>query len=70
MIFRLGACEAPSAIMSTYLGEDMTFCLSHFKDGKGNGEYVPGVKTIDLGVKEILPFEVPAEDRNTLQLRP
>jgi glutamine synthetase len=62
--FRLGACEAPPAIVSTYLGEDMTFYLEHFKDGKGSGEYVPGTKTIDLGVSEILPFEVPAEDRN------
>ena len=62
--FRLGACEAPPAIVSTYLGEDMTFYLEHFKDGKGTGEYVPGVKTLDLGTEEILPFEVPAEDRN------
>nr|BAG39455.1 glutamine synthetase type III [Chaetoceros compressus] len=62
--FRLGACEAPPAIVSTYLGEDMTFYLEHFKDGKGSGEYVPGTKTLDLGVSEILPFEVPAEDRN------
>ena len=62
--FRLGACEAPPAIVSTYLGEDMTFYLEHLKDGKGVGEYIPGVKTLDLGVDEILPFEVPAEDRN------
>lgn len=62
--FRLGACEAPPAIVSTYLGEDMTFYLEHFKDGKGDGEYIPGVKTLDLGVSEILPFELPAEDRN------
>ncbi len=62
--FRLGACEAPPAIVSTYLGEDMTFYLEHLKDGKGSGEYVPGVKTLDLGTEEILPFEVPAEDRN------
>jgi glutamine synthetase len=62
--FRLGACEAPPAIVSTYLGEDMTFYLEHFKDGKGDGEYVPGLKTLDLGVSEILPFNVPAEDRN------
>jgi len=34
------------------------------KDGKDPGEYIPGVKTLDLGVSEILPFEVPAEDRN------
>ena len=25
--FRLGACEAPPAIMSTYLGEDVTECV-------------------------------------------
>jgi len=62
--FRLGACEAPPAIVSTYLGEDMTYYLEHFKDGKGSGEYVPGTKMLDLGVSEILPFEVPAEDRN------
>jgi len=62
--FRLGACEAPPAIVSTYLGEDMTFYLEHFKNGKGTGEYIPGVKTLDLGVAEIAPFQVPAEDRN------
>jgi len=28
------------------------------------GEYIPGVKTIDLGVSEVAPFQVPAEDRN------
>mmetsp|Transcript_19596 Transcript_19596/g.27571 ORF Transcript_19596/g.27571 Transcript_19596/m.27571 type:complete len:717 (-) Transcript_19596:210-2360(-) len=62
--FRLGACEAPPAIVSTYLGDDMTYYLESFKDGKAPGEYIPSVKTLDLGAKEILPFEVPAEDRN------
>lgn len=62
--FRLGACEAPPAIVSTYLGDDMTFYLEHFKDGKGKGAYNPGVKTLDLNVESILPFQVPAEDRN------
>lgn len=62
--FRLGACEAPPAIVSTYLGEDMTFYLEHFKDGKGDGEYVPSTKMLDLGTKEVCPFQVPAEDRN------
>lgn len=62
--FRLGACEAPPAIVSTYLGDDMTFYLAHFKDGKGEGEYVPQTKVLDLGVHEVMPFEVPAEDRN------
>ena len=62
--FRLGACEAPPAIVSTYLGDDMTFYLAHFKDGKGEGECVPQTKVLDLGVHEVMPFEVPAEDRN------
>lgn len=62
--FRLGACEAPPAIVSTYLGDDMTFYLEHFKDGKGKGAYNPGVKELDLGTREVLPFTVPAEDRN------
>jgi len=62
--FRLGACEAPPTIMSTYLGKDMTTYLRSFKDGKVNQEYIPGIKTLDLGTKEVLPFQVPAEDRN------
>jgi len=62
--FRLGACEAPPAIVSTYLGEDMTNYLESFKDGKAQGKYIPGVKTLDIGVENILPFTVPAEDRN------
>merc|ERR1712048_1344686 len=62
--FRLGACEAPPTIMSTYLGQDMTTYLKTFKDGKVSQDYVPGVRTLDLGTKEVLPFQVPAEDRN------
>merc|ERR1719343_476372 len=62
--FRLGACEAPPAIVSAYLGDDITSYLSNFKDGKSAGEYKPGKKTLDLGTREVLPFEVPAEDRN------
>ena len=61
--FRLGACEAPPAIVSTYLGDDMTTYLDAFRKG-GNAKYSPSVKTIDLGCAEILPFDVPAEDRN------
>eukprot|EP00591_Stephanopyxis_turris_P011704 CAMPEP_0195509352 /NCGR_PEP_ID=MMETSP0794_2-20130614/2306_1 /TAXON_ID=515487 /ORGANISM="Stephanopyxis turris, Strain CCMP 815" /LENGTH=714 /DNA_ID=CAMNT_0040636545 /DNA_START=35 /DNA_END=2179 /DNA_ORIENTATION=+ len=61
--FRLGACEAPPAIVSTYLGHDMTTYLKNFKEGHP-GEYVPHVKTLDLGTSSILPFNVPAEDRN------
>jgi len=61
--FRLGACEAPPAIVSTYLGDDMTKYLEGFMNG-ADANYNPGKKTIDLGVREILPFQVPAEDRN------
>lgn len=61
--FRLGACEAPPAIMSTYLGDDMTNFMMAYKDGKHEA-YNPGSKTIDLGVPAIDPFTVPAEDRN------
>jgi glutamine synthetase len=61
--FRLGACEAPPAIISTYLGDDMTSYLEGFMNGESS-EYKPGKKTLDLGTREVLPFEVPAEDRN------
>jgi len=32
--FRLGACEAPPAIMSMYLGEDMTAYLKSYVNGE------------------------------------
>ena len=32
--FRLGACEAPPAIVSTYLGDDITTYLEKFKTSK------------------------------------
>lgn len=62
--FRLGACEAPPAIVSTYLGDDMTSYLESFKNNSGGGAYSPGKKTLDLGTSSVMPFEVPAEDRN------
>jgi glutamine synthetase len=62
--FRLGACEAPPAIISTYLGDDMTSYLEKFKNGDTDAEYKPGKKTLDLGTKSVMPFQVPAEDRN------
>jgi glutamine synthetase len=61
--FRLGACEAPPAIVSTYLGDDMTDYLTAFMNGEP-AAYEPGSKTIDLGVEAVVPFKVPAEDRN------
>lgn len=61
--FRLGACEAPPAIVSTYLGDEMTSYLEAFMNGE-DAKYEPTKKTIDLGAREVVPFEVPAEDRN------
>ncbi len=61
--FRLGAMEAPPAIISTYLGEDMTTYLEGFKDGE-SVEYTPKVRSLDIGVTSVKPFDVPAEDRN------
>jgi len=62
--FRLGACEAPPAIISTYLGEQLTKFLTDFKEGKPPEIYAPNKKTIDVGVDGVAPFTVPAEDRN------
>jgi len=61
--FRLGCMEAPPAIISTYLGEDMTKYLESFRDGKKD-PYTPDLKEIDIGVKEVITFNVPSEDRN------
>jgi len=61
--FRLGACEAPPAILSTYLGEDLTKFLEEFKAGKV-GEYKAAKKMLSVGVEGVAPFEVPSEDRN------
>jgi len=61
--FRLGACEAPPAILSTYLGEDLTKFLEAFKSGQV-GEYKAAKKMLSVGVEGVAPFEVPSEDRN------
>jgi glutamine synthetase len=61
--FRLGACEAPPAIISTYLGEDMTRYLEAYKNGD-NAPYNPVNRVIDLGASALPPLELPAEDRN------
>merc|ERR1719265_2609928 len=61
--FRLGACEAPPCIVSTYLGEQMTTYLAAYKDGKDSA-YKPEQKKFDLGIDCMPPFVVPAEDRN------
>mmetsp|Transcript_19699 Transcript_19699/g.17879 ORF Transcript_19699/g.17879 Transcript_19699/m.17879 type:complete len:698 (-) Transcript_19699:137-2230(-) len=61
--FRLGACEAPPAIISTYLGDDMTKFLEAYKAGKTD-PYTPTTKVLNLGAHALPSVEVPAEDRN------
>ena len=61
--FRLGACEAPPAIMSTYLGDDMTSYLESYRNGS-DAAYTPGTKTLNMGASVLPPLTVPAEDRN------
>jgi glutamine synthetase len=62
--FRLGACEAPPAIVSTYLGKSLTTYLENFKSSKTVAAYSSVGTTVDLGVASIPPFSAPAEDRN------
>ena len=62
--FRLGACEAPPGIISTYLGDALTNFLDGFRKGKYGRYYAPPKKTIQLGISGVAPFSVPAEDRN------
>ena len=62
--FRLGACEAPPAIISTYLGEALTNFLEGFKSGQIGKTYAPEKKTVDFNVGGVPPITIPAEDRN------
>ena len=61
--FRLGAMEAPPAIISTYLGASCTDFLDAFRNGK-IGEYKPQARKVDTGCLLFGEFEVPTEDRN------
>jgi glutamine synthetase len=61
--FRLGACEAPPAIVSVYLGEDMTKYLESYIKGE-NKPYSPNTKFLNMGASALPQIEVPAEDRN------
>ena len=62
--FRLGAMEAPPAVISTYLGDDMTSYLERFIGGASEA-YNPKTKPLSFGVDSVLrPIEIPAEDRN------
>ncbi|CAE7497764.1 glnA3, partial [Symbiodinium microadriaticum] len=60
--FRLGACEAPPAIMSVYLGESMTQYMEAFMNGDREA-YNPLSKPLNMG--DTLPSIIlPNEDRN------
>jgi glutamine synthetase len=61
--FRLGAMEAPPAVISTYLGASVTDYLQSFVNGDIK-EYQPRTKNINLGVETLPQIEAPAEDRN------
>jgi len=61
--FRLGACEAPPAIVSTYLGDDLTEYLKEWKAGK-QGAYKPNTKELKVGASCLAPLNIPSEDRN------
>lgn len=61
--FRLGACEAPPSIISTYLGEDITAYLHAYKNGDLKS-YKPSSKMLKLGASMLADIECPSEDRN------
>jgi glutamine synthetase len=61
--FRLGACEAPPAIMSVYLGEAMTNYLDSYRQGSDD-PYNPQSKFVNLGSSSLPILKIPNEDRN------
>jgi glutamine synthetase len=59
---RLGANEAPPAILSVYLGEQLEKVFQDIKDGAITSSESGG--TMDLGLSQILNFERDPGDRN------
>ena len=59
---RLGANEAPPAILSVYLGDQLEKVFQDIKDGKLASSEVGGL--MDLGLSQILKFERDPGDRN------
>lgn len=59
---RLGANEAPPAILSVYLGDQLEKLFMDIKEGKLNETAKGGV--MDLGLTQILKFERDPGDRN------
>ena len=60
---RLGAHEAPPAILSVYLGEQLTSILKAIA-GKTDGHYSWGNRTMEIGVSVLPPLPVDVSDRN------
>ena len=59
---RLGANEAPPAILSVYLGSQIEGIFNQIVEGKLDGADEGGV--MDMGLSQILPFAKDAGDRN------
>jgi len=59
---RLGANEAPPAILSVYLGSQIEDIFEQIKDGKLDGSDEGGI--MDMGLSQIVPFAKDAGDRN------
>ncbi len=59
---RLGANEAPPAILSVYLGSQIEDIFDQIKEGKLDGTDEKHI--MDLGLSQILPFAKDAGDRN------
>ena len=62
--FRLGAMEAPPAVMSTYLGSSLTEYLESYVAGEDVEGYSPTKMRLPFGVKSLRPMDIPSEDRN------
>ncbi|MEM7433793.1 MAG: glutamine synthetase III [Myxococcota bacterium] len=59
---RLGANEAPPAILSVYLGDQLEGVFNNIKEGKVSISSDGGL--MDLGLSQILPFKRDPGDRN------
>ena len=59
---RLGANEAPPAILSVYLGSEIEGIFEKIKDGKLDGTSERGI--MNLGLSQIIPFTKDPGDRN------
>jgi glutamine synthetase len=59
---RLGANEAPPAILSVYLGSEIEQIFEQIREGKLDGIGTAGI--MDLGLSQIIPFAKDSGDRN------